>query len=608
MADIVALKKEILACLNDNRPKAVALAEELLKITAAMDDKNLYAQALTLMVRANEQFGNYSPVGLTYLDELIEFTNANLLIKELLVAYNFKITHYLSVDLNTSERFCDKASAVLNEYENTTLDLTIERLTYNYNYVQLCIRKQQQLEQALAIAHKSLIEAQAINDYQLHCLFLQSIAMLNSVLGNQEQSVAYMEELILLAIKQNDFGNIAGASGYVAYVYYTLKNFEKAEEKFNQSEHYARLMHNIHAVINVVLRKIRMYLELGETVKAAQSIADIEPSIIEANTTRSNNVFAFLKADYCAQTKDHQGALALLESLAADELYIADRNERMHVYQKLHEQYKCIGDFEKAYTYFEKFYNIRLEITGDERTKTMSELQTKYDSERKEAQVKQLQIDNLNSELRLLKSQMNPHFMFNAIGSVSNLMQSGRVDEAQDSLRKFSRLMRSTLEQSQGDDILLEDEIDFLENYLHLEQLILGDNFSFTITVDESIDVAYERIPSLILQPIVENALKHGLRTKQGERKLNISFTLEEDGEQTTMQILIDDNGIGRKASTELNKDRKQHQSFATKSIDERIKIINTTAEFEKITLSFIDKIDAEGGATGTSVLIKILS
>jgi LytS/YehU family sensor histidine kinase len=198
--------------------------------------------------------------------------------------------------------------------------------------------------------------------------------------------------------------------------------------------------------------------------------------------------------------------------------------------------------------------------------------------------------------------------MFNAIGSVSNLMQSGRVDEAQDSLRKFSRLMRSTLEQSQGDDILLEDEIDFLENYLHLEKLILGDNFSFTITVDDSIDVAYERIPSLILQPIVENALKHGLRTKQGERKLNISFTLEEGSEQTTMQILIDDNGIGRKASAELNKDRKQHQSFATKSIDERIKIINTTAEFEKITLSFIDKIDAEGGATGTSVLINILS
>jgi hypothetical protein len=606
MADIVTLKKEIEACLNDNRPKAATLAEELLKMTAVMGDKKLYAQALTLMVRANEQFGNYSPVGITYLDQLIDFSITNHLINELLVAYNFKITHLLSTDLISAEAYCEKAKAVLDDYGNSELNLLDERLTYNYNYVQLCFRLQNKLDEALAIAHDSLLKAQALKSYQLHCLFLQSIAMLNSILGNQEQSVAYMEELILLAIKQNDFGNIAGASGYVAYVYYTLKNFEKAEEKFNQSEHYARLMHNIHAVINVVLRKIRMHLELGETVKAAQSIADIEPSIIEANTTRSNNVFAFLKADYCAQTKDHQGALALLESLAADELYIADRNECMHVYQKLHEQYKCIGDFEKAYTYFEKFYNIRLEITGDERTKTMSELQAKYDSERKEAQLKQLQIDNLNSELRLLKSQMNPHFMFNAIGSVSNLMQSGRVDEAQDSLRKFSRLMRSTLEQSQGDEIVVEDEVEFLNNYLHLEKLILGDAFSFTITVDESIDIAYERIPSLILQPIVENALKHGLRTKQGEQKLNITFSMEDIGEQTIMQITIEDNGIGRKASAELNKDRKQHQSFATKSIDDRIKIINTTAGFEKMKMETMDVME-DSVALGTKVQLSII-
>jgi sensor histidine kinase YesM len=124
--------------------------------------------------------------------------------------------------------------------------------------------------------------------------------------------------------------------------------------------------------------------------------------------------------------------------------------------------------------------------------------------------------------------------------------------------------------------------------------LILGDNFSFTITVDESIDVTYERIPSLILQPIVENALKHGLRTNKANSKLNISFTMEDNGEQTTMQILIDDNGIGRKASAELNKDRKQHQSFATKSIDDRIKIINTTAGFEKMKMETMDVMESD--------------
>jgi LytS/YehU family sensor histidine kinase len=185
-------------------------------------------------------------------------------------------------------------------------------------------------------------------------------------------------------------------------------------------------------------------------------------------------------------------------------------------------------------------------------------------------------------------------------------MQSGRVDEAQDSLRKFSRLMRSTLEQSQGDEIVVEDEVEFLNNYLHLEKLILGDAFSFTITVDESIDIAYERIPSLILQPIVENALKHGLRTKQGEQKLNITFSMEDIGEQTIMQITIEDNGIGRKASAELNKDRKQHQSFATKSIDDRIKIINTTAGFEKMKMETMDVME-DSVALGTKVQLSII-
>ncbi len=115
-------------------------------------------------------------------------------------------------------------------------------------------------------------------------------------------------------------------------------------------------------------------------------------------------------------------------------------------------------------------------------------------------------------------------------------------------------------------------------------------------------------IPSMLLraysfvdlQPIVENALKPGLRTKQGERKLNISFTLEEKEEQTTMQITIEDNGIGRKASAELNKDRKQHQSFATKSIDNRIKIINTTAlGFEKMKMETMDVME-DSVALGT--------
>ena len=428
-----------------------------------------------------------------------------------------------------------------------------------------------------------------MQDYNLQCLFLQSISILHSTLGNSEQSIEGMEELILLAIKNKDHNNVAGASGYVAYVYYTIKNYKKAEEKFIQSEHYAELMNNMHATINVVLRKIRMYLETNDLEKVKLSIEKLEPQISKADNVRFNNVFRFYKADYFTKIKEYHLALELLEILATDELYMADLNERMYVFQKMHEAYSSIENFEKAYQYFTKFYDLRFETITEDRVKSMTELQTKYDTERKETQLKQLQIDNLNSELRLLKSQMNPHFMFNAIGSVSNLMQVGKIEEANQSLIKFSRLMRSTLEQSQGDEILIEDEIDFLDSYLHLEKNILGDLFSYSFKVDENIDTSYEKIPSLILQPIVENALKHGLRTKEGEKNLLLHFSLIESEESSYINITIEDNGIGRAASAELNKNRKNHQSFASKSIEERIRIINTTVGFERIKMEVID-------------------
>lgn len=222
---------------------------------------------------------------------------------------------------------------------------------------------------------------------------------------------------------------------------------------------------------------------------------------------------------------------------------------------------------------------------------------------KKKIELNNEQFKSLTSELRLLKSQMNPHFMFNAIGSVSAMMKDGKQEAAQESLTKFATLMRSTLEQSRGEYIAIEDEVGFLDSYLHLEKNLLGDSFNYSISVDEMIDQSYDRIPSLILQPIVENSLKHGLRTKLGDKKLDIKFELNES--DNILMISIADNGIGRAAAAELNKDRKNHQSFASKSIEDRIKIINTTKGFESIQMKIVD-LQEINEARGTKVEILI--
>ncbi|HLP51979.1 MAG TPA: histidine kinase [Chitinophagales bacterium] len=601
--EIAALHTRAESLMATEKAKASVAAQQAFELTQQTDDTALHAKSLLLLVRANEQFGDYNKEGLAYLDMLIEYTGTHNLVRQQIAAYNLKITHSLSSNMAEAERYCNLCRGALAAYPYENDDIQIEQLTFNYNYIQFCFRSQKNIEESLQVAYNSLEQAQQLKSYNLQCLFLQSIAMINSQMGNHQQTINYMEELISLAIENNDHANIIGAGGYVAYVYYTVQNIPKAEEKFEQAEHYAGIAKNIHALINVTLRKIRMYLEIGDLEKAAKSIHGIENDIAASASVRSANVFKFLKADYHARCKEALPALQLLEALSADELYMSDKNESMHTYQKMHELYSSIGQFEKAYYTLNKFYAIRADMTNEERVKKLTELQTQYDTERKETQLKQLQIDNLNSELRLLKSQMNPHFLFNAISSVNNLLQAGQSDEAQKSLQQLAVLTRSTLEQSRGEETLLEDEIAYLQSYLHLEKQVLGHHFEYNITVADTIDAEFEKIPSMIVQPLVENALKHGLRTKQGDKQVSIAFNLDDTGDNTVLTVTITDNGIGRAAASELNKHRKKHQSFATQAIAQRVKLINSTAGYEKIQIKINDLYTGNAPAGTQAVL-----
>jgi len=171
-------------------------------------------------------------------------------------------------------------------------------------------------------------------------------------------------------------------------------------------------------------------------------------------------------------------------------------------------------------------------------------------------------------KLQVLKSQMNPHFIFNSINSIQDLVLQEKVDKSYDYLVDFADLVRSTLEYSDKDFIHIDEEIQFLKVYLNLEQLRMGTEFSYTIT-NEVVDKL--KVPSLILQPFVENALIHGLLHKSGEKKISISFRLEEH-----LICTIEDNGVGRKqAGIIKNRRSKSHTSFATQAIRKRLDLLS---------------------------------
>lgn len=203
------------------------------------------------------------------------------------------------------------------------------------------------------------------------------------------------------------------------------------------------------------------------------------------------------------------------------------------------------------------------------------------------------------SILSSIKSQMNPHFIFNALNTIQSYIYMNDKNSASIYISKFSDLTRSVLEMSTKDTISIDEEINSLNLYLELEKMRFEDSFHYQVNVDKQLNKELIRMPSMLVQPYVENAIKHGLLHKKNNRELNIFFQKE----NSLLRIIIDDNGIGRKRSAELNSFRHlKHNSFAMNANKKRIEILQNT--FKDIQLEIIDKHTEMGEAKGTRVII----
>lgn len=206
------------------------------------------------------------------------------------------------------------------------------------------------------------------------------------------------------------------------------------------------------------------------------------------------------------------------------------------------------------------------------------------------------------AQLTSIRAQMNPHFIFNTMSLIQGKVLNGLKEEANDQIQYFSSLLRKVLDFSGKETILLNDEIEVLQKYLLIEKSRFDGELNYNITINEAAKQEMIRIPSLLTQPFVENALRHGLMHKVGEKVLKIDFSLRDD----TLIIIIKDNGIGRKASGEFNKARrKEHQSFAVEANQKRIYLLNASRKHH-ISLEIIDHFNEHNIASGTSVIIQV--
>ena len=219
---------------------------------------------------------------------------------------------------------------------------------------------------------------------------------------------------------------------------------------------------------------------------------------------------------------------------------------------------------------------------------------------REQEKESKMQIEIAKNELKALRAQMNPHFLFNSLNSIQHYIVSNKEDEAVFYLNHFARLMRIILANSEKTAITLNEEINGLKIYIELEQMRFSHLFEFNIQVAENIDVDYEQIPSMLLQPYVENAILHGLVPKEGGGLLQINFFIKDD----FLHVIIEDNGIGRKKSAEIkSRSTKNHSSMGMKITKDRLKLLSNIEQIP-YTVSFTDLGDEQNHASGTRVEI----
>ncbi len=204
-------------------------------------------------------------------------------------------------------------------------------------------------------------------------------------------------------------------------------------------------------------------------------------------------------------------------------------------------------------------------------------------------------------ELKALRAQMNPHFIFNSLNSIQDFVLNHQGMEAAKYLSKFARLVRMILDNSEYTFISISQKIEFLRLYIELESLRMDNGFEFHLSLDKSVNLE-DQIPTMVIQPYVENAIWHGLQYKKSHRVLKLHLSMEDED---FVRCEIEDNGIGREAAMQIKKQKgKTHESKAMRITDERIEILKKLYGFGP-SVEVIDLVD-DGIARGTMVILKL--
>ncbi len=341
-------------------------------------------------------------------------------------------------------------------------------------------------------------------------------------------------------------------------------------------------------------------------------------------------------SDYYNLKKEPLKALVYLDSMKMNLKHINVQYYWLNYYQRYYEYNKNAGNTKEALYGIEHYNALKDSVYNVDKSKEINELVQKYDKVDNEKKIMELnaekEIASVNTkfliagviaslfaiiiiiffyrqslvknklktieiEQRLNRARMDPHFFFNALSSLQGLVNDDqRKKEASDYISNFSKIMRQSLESTYLETVSIEDEIDFLKNYLELQKLRTGNKFNYSFNYDKDLEINELLIPSMILQPFIENSIEHGFSNIDTDGSIKISFAVKENN----LLINIIDNGVGLKEANKI----KDHTSRAIQIIKDRLYLLNQKHK-TNATFAIVENLT---GGTKVHIVLPIIN
>lgn len=542
------------------------------------------------------------------------------------------------------------------EYYKSALELarkirSVEGEVITLNQLGVIYRRQDKVKGALNYHQAALEIISKIKnpneDFKVsHSISVNSIGNIYLTIRQYELALAKFQESIEIQKELNDLRGLAINHQNIGYAYQNIGDLDLALENFNKSLEYNNLnnsdlgrviCHN--SISNILIKQ-------GKYNEAYNYINDIVPTAEElGNRYYLSEVYntigwALIKKNNLDEAEEY-----LYKSLKIG----ADNNIPSSLsvsYLHLSELHQKQNNFKEALEHFQSSIDIDKKTFNEKNIRWVTNLMSNFEDEIKNNKIVRLDKEKKIAELNLtksrniliitfvslalfsvvlysiyrqrllkndkkilmleqeaLQSQMNPHFVFNALNSIKLYIINNEQKNAVYYLNKFSKLIRNILDASKVKEVSLSEELSTMNLYMSIENIRFSNEIEYSERVDEDINLESIKVPPLILQPFLENAIWHGLSSKKGSKKVSLEvLKISED----FIQIDIEDNGVGREQAFRIKKNKSlNRRSIGIDLTKQRLQ--NFTNEFkDDFSLDYFDLKDAEGKAIGTKVSIKI--